>query len=188
MTSTMNPATTSDDPNGHIAEPDPTAIYALDAGAGRHLHALDNLATLKTAAGANASMAVVEFSAPRGFGPPLHAHTDEDEFLFIVDGMLDVHIGDHRRTVEAGGFVWLPSGSPHTFQVLSDTCRMLSVTADASGDAQFDAMFAELGDDTEDVTIPSPMAIDPGHVAQVCARHGVEILGPPPAPLGGDQA
>ena len=168
--------------DNNTATIDPTTIYALDAGQGRHLHALDNLATLKTAAGANASMAVVEFSAPQDFGPPLHSHNDEDEFLFVIDGSLEVQVGDEHRIVEAGAFVWLPSGVPHTFQVVSESCRMLSVTADASGDATFDAMFADLGEDTDDVRIPDPMPIDPAHVAQTCARHGVEILGPPPGP------
>ena len=168
--------------NSTTATIDPTSIYALDPGQGRHLHALDNLATLKTLADADASMAVVEFSAPRDFGPPLHSHQDEDEFLFIIDGSLEVQVGGEQRIVDAGAFVWLPSGVPHTFQVVSDSCRMLSVTADASGNATFDAMFADLGEDTDDVRIPDPMAIDPAHVAQVCARHGVEILGPPPAP------
>jgi hypothetical protein len=31
--------------------------------------------------------------------------------------------------------------------------------------------------------MPAPVEIDPGHVAAVCARHGIEVLGPPPAPL-----
>ena len=164
------------------AVPAPSEIYVLGAGHGHHLHFLNNLATLKTAAGGDASMAVVEFDGPRDFGPPLHRHHDEDEFFFILDGEIEVQLGDELSTVGQGAFVWLPCGLPHTVQLVSDSCRMLAVTAPAGGSARFDAMVAALGEDTTDVRIPDPMDIDPGHVAAVCAEHGIEIMGPPPAP------
>jgi quercetin dioxygenase-like cupin family protein len=157
----------------------PTNIYLREPGDGRHLHVLDNLATLKTVAGAGQSMAVVEFTAPRNFGPPLHAHRHEDEFLYVLDGELDVQIDGEWRRAKAGSFAWLPRAVPHTFQVMTSTARMLSATAGET--AAFDQMMADLGCDVTEPTLPDPMDIDPGHVAMVSATYGVEILGPPPA-------
>ena len=31
--------------------------------------------------------------------------------------------------------------------------------------------------------IPEPEEIDPGHVAEVCAQFGIQVLGPPPEPV-----
>jgi hypothetical protein len=45
------------------------------------------------------------------------------------------------------------------------------------------SIVATLGDATDDARIPEPVEIDPGHVAAVCADHGIEVLGPPPPPL-----
>jgi hypothetical protein len=36
------------------------------------------------------------------------------------------------------------------------------------------------GDPTDPSALPEPIEIDPGQVAQVCAEHGIEVLGPPP--------
>lgn len=159
-------------------------IYVHGPDEGRHLHVLNNLGSVKTAADGSQSMAVIEFTAPRSFGPPLHAHEDEDEFLYVLDGELDVLVGDDRRRVTAGTFVWLPRNVPHTFQVITSTARMLSVTSGTCGpQPTFDAMMVELGSDVETPTMPDPMDIDPAEVAATCARFGVQVMGPPPAPL-----
>lgn len=161
----------------------PAEIFLHGPGEGRHLHVLNNLATIKTVAGTQ-SMAVVEFSAPKDFGPPVHSHRDEDELLYVLDGELDVQIDGEWRAAPAGSFAWLPRQVPHTFQVTTDTARMLSVTTASTGDeaATFDQMMAALGTDVAEATIPAPVDIDPGTVAQVCSSFGVDVLGPPPAP------
>lgn len=152
---------------------------------GEHVHALDNLATFKATAGDTGALTAVEFSAPRGFGPPLHAHRDEDELVIVLEGEIAFRSGDNETIASDGAVAYLPHGIPHTFQVLSPTARMLSVTARAGNGAapQFDKMFRALGTPASAATIPDPMSIDPAHVAMVCGHHGVDVLGPPPAPL-----
>jgi len=77
----------------------------------------------------------------------------------------------------------LPRGVPHGFQVLSEEARLLNVTGSSGGPPQFDAMVAALGTPITEPRLPSPVAIDPGQVAEVCAEHGIDVLGPPPPPL-----
>jgi hypothetical protein len=67
--------------------------------------------------------------------------------------------------------------------VLSDEGRFLTVTSGAKAHPAFAAFVRALGVPTDPATMPAPVEIDPGHVAQVCAEHGIEVLGPPPAPL-----
>ncbi len=155
----------------------------LGRGEGPHLHALNNLATVKVTAGDTGSMSAVEFAAPKGFGPPLHCHRTEDELVVVLEGEVAFSSGDDESIARDGACAYLPHGIPHTFQVLSETARMLSVTSSATETPQFDLMFAALGVPTDQAVIPQPSDIDPGHVALVCGQHGIDVLGPPPPPL-----
>lgn len=155
----------------------------LEPNGGEHYHFLDNLATVKVSAGTEGQLSVVEFLAPRGFGPPLHRHNHEDELFVILDGELTFRTGDIEQVGGAGTVALLPRAVPHLFQVLSDTARMLSVTGANDGAPRFDRMVAALGVPTTELRLPDPMDIDPGQVAEVCAAHGIDILGPPPPPL-----
>ncbi len=47
---------------------------------------------------------------------------------------------------------------------------------------RFDVFVDEMGDDLDEPVLPAPVDIDPGHVAAMCDAHGMDVLGPPPAP------
>lgn len=156
----------------------------LAAEEGEYFHFLNNLATIKIPAGGNRSMSVVEFVAPQGFGPPLHNHTDEDELFVVFDGELEFHTGGTTIVGGAGSCAFLPRAIPHTFQVMSKTARFMNVTASTTTVPRFDQMVSALGTPSERPTMPEPGPIDPGRVAEVCRRHGIDIVGPPPPPIG----
>jgi quercetin dioxygenase-like cupin family protein len=61
-----------------------------------------------------ASLGVLE----PGAGAPLHVHPDTDEILIVLEGELDVRLGDERRSVGAGHTVAIPAGTPHAFVAL----------------------------------------------------------------------
>lgn len=155
----------------------------LSAGDGEHFEFLNNRATIKVRAGDEGSMSVVEFLAPKGFAPPLHRHLFEDELFVVFEGELVFHRGDDRIHGEPGSVAFLPRGHAHTFQVLTDSARFMNVTAANRGVPRFDAMVAALGIPTASTSLPAPMHPDPGRVAEICAQHDIEILGPPPGPL-----
>lgn len=156
----------------------------VPTGDGAHHHFLNHLATVKVGAGESVSgLNATEFTAPRGFGPPLHVHREEDELMLVIDGRVRLEFGGDVVFAETGSMVSLPCGIPHTFQVESDTARMLTVAAGRKTAPSFDRFVATLGVALDDARIPEPVEIDPGHVAAVCADHGIEVLGPPPAPL-----
>lgn len=159
----------------------PTVLLAPNEG--RHLEFLNHLATIKVAAGDGGSMSVVEFVGPRGFGPPEHRHDDDDELFIVLDGAVRFRTGDHEWDGEAGSYAYLPKAIAHTFQVLSETARFTTVTASTSGPSQFHAMVEALGTPTDRLELPEPSYVDPTEVATVNRQYGIEILGPPPAPL-----
>lgn len=76
----------------------------------------DDLATVKVRGGEDGALSVVEFAAPRGLGPPLHQHDDEDELFVVLSGEVAFHTGGDRVLTGDGGLAFLPHGIPHTFQ------------------------------------------------------------------------
>jgi quercetin dioxygenase-like cupin family protein len=159
------------------------ALEFVAPGTGHHLHFLNHLATIKVRPGDTGALSVVEFEAPRGFGPPLHRHHDEDELFVVLEGELAFFGGEDRTTTGEGGLAFLPHGTPHTFQVLSPTARFTCVTASRTATPRFDRMVAALGETVDAPSLPDPGYIDAGHVADVCRDHGIDVLGPPPPPL-----
>ncbi|MGH3676896.1 MAG: cupin domain-containing protein [Mycobacterium sp.] len=144
-------------------------------------HFLDTLYTAKiNSEQSNGAITAMEFQAPRNFGPPLHRHDAEDEMFYIIAGELWLSCGDVEAVHGEGAVVWLPRGLPHTFQVRSETARVLHV----STPAQFERMLARLGRPTESPVLPEPAEIDPARLAEVCREFSIEVLGPPPQPIG----
>ena len=82
---------------------------------------------------------------------------------------------------ETGDGLALPCRVAHTFQVESDTARFLTVVAGRRHEPSFVEMVHDLGTELPEGRLPEPVDIDPGQRVAACARHGVEVLGPPPA-------
>lgn len=152
----------------------------LAPGDGEHFHFLNILYTSKlTGDRTNGAMTVMEFIGPKNFGPPLHRHDVEDELLYVLDGEVWFACGDAQAVYKAGGAAWLPRGHAHQFQIRSETARVLQV----STPAQFELFVATLGRRADNPVLPQPEEIDPAHVAEVCARFSIQVLGPPPPAL-----
>ena len=149
---------------------------------GEHFHFLNNLFTAKlTGEHTDGQMTVMEFVGPKDFGPPLHSHDIEDELFYILEGEVWFQCGDAEAVHGPGALAWLPRGRPHTFQIRSETARVLQVTTPA----QFERFVAALGKRTDEPTLPEPEEIDGAHVAEVCAQFNIQVLGPPPDPFVG---
>lgn len=183
MTSTTTSRTTST-PTTMTSIPTIEQLAHVPDGDGVHHHFLNHLATVKVGAGDSASgMNAVEFAAPRGFGPPLHVHREEDELMYVIEGRVRLQLGDETVNADTGAMVSLPCGIPHTFQVVSETARLLTVASGRRSAPSFDRFVAALGERLDGNEVPAPVEIDPGRVEAACADHGMEVLGPPPAPL-----
>ena len=52
---------------------------------------------------------------PPGSGASLHWHQDEDELIYILEGTLDLQLGQEMATVVAGAAAFLPRGIAHDF-------------------------------------------------------------------------
>jgi quercetin dioxygenase-like cupin family protein len=63
-----------------------------------------------------------------GDGPPLHVHATDDEVAYVLEGVIDFLLGEDLHRCRPGSFVFIPPGTPHTFQnVGTDDARMLMI-------------------------------------------------------------
>src|SRR5437660_10683408 len=76
------------------------------------------------------NLSVIE-SRTRG-GAPWHVHTREDEYFYVVEGTIVVHLGQETYEAPAGSFVFLPGEVPHAWDVGGDgLATRLMMTAPA---------------------------------------------------------
>jgi mannose-6-phosphate isomerase-like protein (cupin superfamily) len=104
--------------------------------------------------------------APRGLAAPVHRHTREDEYSFILQGRCGFQLGDTVVFAESGDLVYKPREVWHTFWNAADgPARILEIISPAG----FEGLFVELAGLLES---------DPGDVnaiAALGARYGVEM-------------
>ena len=142
---------------------------------------LGALATIKASTETTGGgVAVIEHLAPQGHGSPLHLHTREDEWFYVLEGELTFWVDGQVSVAPAGSFVYGPKGLPHTFIVSSETARFLLVTEPAG----FEQFTRALGEPAARREIPPP-ATEPPDVdglTKLAATFGLQIIGPPGIP------
>ncbi len=62
----------------------------------------------------------------KGAGPPLHVHGFSDEHFYVLDGQMEMQVGEKRMTAGAGQSVWIPRTTPHGFKVTREICHALN--------------------------------------------------------------
>lgn len=74
------------------------------------------LETTETTAG---QFWLAEQTSERGVASPVHRHTHEDETFVVLDGELEVGVGDESIVLGEREVRFAPRGLPHTFRVVS---------------------------------------------------------------------
>jgi quercetin dioxygenase-like cupin family protein len=107
---------------------------------------------------------------PRGLCAPLHRHSREDEYSYVLEGRMGAQLGDDVVVAETGDFVFKPRDQWHTFWNPDDTpCRILEIISPAG----FERYFAELAEALGSVD-PSDQAAVGAAVGPIAARYGLE--------------
>ncbi|HTI29703.1 MAG TPA: cupin domain-containing protein [Methylomirabilota bacterium] len=102
---------------------------------------------------------------PRALGAPLHRHSREDEYSYVLEGRIGAMLGDEVIFGEPGDLIFKPRDQWHTFWNAGDTdARLLEIIAPAG----FERYFEELAD----LFLPGRPA--PEVLAEVRARYGLE--------------
>lgn len=117
------------------------------------------------------AVAVMHLDVPKLSGPPLHRHSREDEWFYVLDGELTWQVDGQRFTGGAGASAFTPRGTAHTFQNFRDETAHILVMVTPAGLEQF----------FEDVTKLNKGVSQPdfARVEQLMQSYGMELLGPP---------
>jgi mannose-6-phosphate isomerase-like protein (cupin superfamily) len=153
---------------------------AHQPGEGEAFWFIGMLATIKATAEQTGGLYIlVEILAPEGFASPLHVHHFADEGFYILEGEMTFYVGDQIIKARPGSFLFGPKEVPHAFTVDSGPGRLFVLSP-----AGFEDLVREMGEAARELTIPpQPEAPDEAQMQQlaaIAARHGDEILGPPP--------
>jgi quercetin dioxygenase-like cupin family protein len=150
-------------------------------GEGESLWFLGNLATIKSSAETTGGgVAVIEHLSPQGSGSPLHVHSREDEWFYVLEGELTFWVGGEVSVAPAGTFVFGPKGVPHTFVVSSEQARFLLVAEPAG----FERFVRAVGEPAARLEIPPAPTEPPDFeaLAAAAAQYDIRIIGPPGIP------
>jgi quercetin dioxygenase-like cupin family protein len=163
--------------------PNPTrSTVALADREGEAYWFFGGLCTLKaTGADTGGLMTAFEVLGGPESGPPLHVHEHEDEAFYVLEGEIELHVGDLVTRLGPGGFAFAPRRVPHTYAVTSDAPARHYTVATPAG---FDDFVRAVGQPAPALTLPPVPDAPPDLSAAIAAaaEAGITILGPPIRP------
>jgi quercetin dioxygenase-like cupin family protein len=104
--------------------------------------------------------------APHALAAPLHRHSREDEYSFVLQGRIGALLGDEVVYGEPGDLIFKPRGQWHTYWNAIDVeSRLLEIISPAGFEGYFDELIALFAGGR-----PQPEV-----AARVAARYGLEL-------------
>src|SRR2546423_1074540 len=102
----------------------------------------------------------------RALAAPLHRHTREDEYSYVLQGRVGALLGDDVVIGGPGDLIFKPRGQWHTFWNAGDEpARLLEIISPAG----FERLFAEL------VELGGVTQAEPQVLAELCSRYELEM-------------
>lgn len=102
---------------------------------------------------------------PPGTFVPLHIHPTQDEFIYVLEGQLDLQLGEEKVKADPGDLVRMPQGIPHAYYNNGDVpTRAIFWVSPAR-------KLKELFDQLHNLE-------DPDEVVRLSAEHEVNFLPP----------
>ena len=104
--------------------------------------------------------------SPRALAAPLHRHTREDEYSYVLEGRIGALLGDEVLVAGPGDLVFKPRNQWHTFWNAGDEpTRILEIISPAG----FERFFEEL------VDMGGVLNAQPEQLVELCRRYGLEM-------------
>lgn len=145
--------------NGHTRIPRPDTAVTFSIPGGETMRILLN--SEQTAG----QLALLVGEIPPGSGTSLHRHQHEDELIYVLEGTLDLQLGQEMATAVAGTAVFLPRGIPHASHNHSE--RMVKALAFITPGG-FENYF------TESFTLFAQGAMDKATMLTLAQKYGLE--------------
>ena len=104
--------------------------------------------------------------SPWALAAPLHRHSREDEYSFVIEGKMGALLGDEELVAGPGDLVHKPRDQWHTFWNAGDEpARILEIISPAG----FEKFFEEL------VDLGGVGTVEPPVLGELCDRYALEM-------------
>jgi quercetin dioxygenase-like cupin family protein len=108
---------------------------------------------------------------PPKAGPPLHRHSREDESFYVLEGEYLFEVDGKQFHAGPGTFAFLPRGTVHAFQNVTDKPAKLLIITQPAGVEDF---FVEVAGAMRGMAEPDVSVLLP-----IFHKFGMEFMGPP---------
>lgn len=120
---------------------------------------------------------------PLKLAAPLHRHSREDEYTFVLEGEIGALLGDEVVFGAPGDLIFKPRGQWHTFwNAGSEPARVLEIISPAGFEGYFEQLSALLAEGSP----PDPakvgviadrfgLELDPASIPRLTAEHGLSF-------------
>jgi|SRR5215217_4232610 len=115
---------------------------------------------------------MVEVTIPPQGGPPPHIHPTVNEALYVVEGEVEVLLGEGTTPASAGSLAYVPKGTVHAFKNVGTSPSRVVVIISPGG---FEKFFLEAGEPAAEGSTPPEGEPDVGRIMQIGQKYGFEI-------------
>ena len=117
---------------------------------------------------------------PRTLVAPLHKHSREDEYSYVIQGRMGALLGNDTLYAEVGDLVFKPREQWHTFwNPGEEPCRILEIISPGGFEHYFDEVAGKLASPDFEPPHLAELAnryglqADPTSIERLCAEHGL---------------
>ena len=134
---------------------------------GRKLNVLGDQQTIKLRGkDTNGLFTLIEELNDPGTMIPPHIHENEDEIFKVLEGEMELTVGDNTTVLKAGDLAFGPRGVPHSWKIIGDKKAKVILSVFPAG---IEYMF-------EDLSKLPPGPPDFEKVAEICGRYKVSFI------------
>lgn len=142
-------------------------VKIVKSGEGKLLNVIGDNQTIKlTGADTNDQFTLIEQYNEPGTAIPFHVHENEDEVFQLLEGQVEMLIGDKKTNLNTGNIIFCPKGIAHSWQVIGDSRAKALLSIFPAG---IEGMFEELSQLPE-----GPPNLE--KVAQICSKYKVRFV------------
>lgn len=133
---------------------------------------------LATSEETGGQFSLMESVLRKGATTVFHTHR-EDESFYMLEGEVSYYLGDRVLAATTGTFLTVPRGVSHSFLVVSETARVLTLFTPGG----YEGFFREMGEPARALTLPPPPVGTPdmARMSELGAKYGSTMTGPPPS-------
>ena len=134
---------------------------------GKTINVIGDQQTFKlTGKDTNGQFTLIESVNEPGMQIPMHIHENEDEVFKVLEGEMEITVGDKKTILKKGDLAFAPRNVPHSWRIVGDTKAKVVLSVFPAG---LEVMFEELN------KLP-PGPPDFEKVVAISKRYGISFV------------